>query len=301
MAVSNNKSAIIISLTVVVYVIHLVFNGLAGSGATELFPRSIGNASDKFHLEMTPVGATFSIWGIIFTYQLLWMVYAISTIFRNGDQTNILSAKFYISFMTNIIFVTIWLFMWTRLEAVPSFIVITIAQVFLDLAIGIACSDLTDYESTHEITGSNKVDIWCQRILVQNGLLFYGTWTTVATLINTAVVFSYELNLSTETSSLIALSFLGVLALTWFIIESFVIQQYTGYTFTAYIALIYALSGIIAGVWGENQAVAGLTLALLISSIIFLAVRIVILVFRGTKRTSYDSIGYSAKSETVNH
>jgi len=298
----KNKSYIIIPLTVVIYVINLIFNGLAGTGsAAKLFPRSVGEASDHFPLEMTPVGATFSIWALIFVYQLIWLIYAVSTLFRNGDQMNILSNKFYLSFITNSIFVTIWLFVWTRLEAVPSFVVITIAQVFLDIAIGIACTDLADYEATHEVSHANKLDVFCQRMLVQNGLLFYGGWTTVATLINTAVVFAYELGASTETASLIALSFLGVLLLIWFVVENFVLEKYTKYTCTEYVALIYALSGIIAGVWEKNEAVAGLTLALLITTVILFVVRCIIIVFQSRKRASYDNIGYSARSDSVTH
>lgn len=299
MASSKNKVTATIVLTVVVYIIHLVFNGLASRGATNLFPRSVGDASDVFKLEMTPVGATFSIWGIIFAYQIIWLIYAVSTIFRQGDHTEILSTKFYMGFMTNIIFVVIWLFVWTRLEAAPSFIVIMIAQVFIDLAIALACSELTAYQETHELNSSNKVDIWCQRILVQNGLLFYGTWTTVATLINTAVVFAYELEATTEKSSLIALSFLGILSIIWFVLENFVLCRFTGYTFTPYIALIYALSGIFAARGKPNDPVGGLTLGLLILSIVLFIVRIVLIFLNHRKRASYDSIGYNARSEAV--
>jgi len=298
---AKSKNIILISFVVIGYIIHLVFNGLAGAGTyRNLFPNTTAEASKAFQLEITPIGATFSIWGVIFFYQILWILFAVSTIFRNGDWTSILSKKFYFSFLLNILFITIWLFLWARIKAVPTFIVIVTGQIFLDLAIYFAVTDLKSYLDENEITSSNKVDIWCQRILVQNGLLFYASWTTVATLINTAIVFAYELGASTETASIIVLSFLTVIVLAWYLLENFAFENYTEYTFTAYIGWIWGLSGIFANIWGKNDTIGGFVLGLLILTIIMFISRVVLIVLRSMKNKSYENIGYDANKQTVN-
>ena len=227
------STKVLIFLTLAIYIIHLVFNALSARGGprNKLFPNTVSNISKRFHLEITPVGATFSIWGAIFAWQVIWILYTVSTVFRSGPATNILQNKFFIAFIANILTVIAWLFTWARAEGVISFVIILLGQIFLDAAIAFACYDLRVFLDDQKVYSQGKVDIWSQRFLVQNGLLFYGTWTTIATLINTAVVFAYYIGTSTKVASLISLSFLGFLAITWFMLENFVIQKYAEYTF----------------------------------------------------------------------
>ena len=301
MAVSKKKQAIAIFFTVLIFIVYLIFQSLALKGTPHsLFPKSVMVALQYYHLQLEATSSSMSVWGVVFAYQIIWIIYTITTLFRNGEETNILSIKFYFTFIVNLILDIIWLFFWTREEAVPTFIVITLGQFFTDLSIGLACSDLADFLSTHEVSPLNKVDIWCQRILVQNGLLFYGSWTTFGVIINTAAVFSNEIGASSEIASLIALSLFGVLLIMWFVAENFIIYRYTEYTLTAYIATICAFSGILAKSWGDYYSVSRLTLALLVLSVIFFIARIVIFVVRGAKRKSYETIGYSSKNEAIN-
>ena len=269
---------ILVCITAILYVIHLIFNGLAGKGGSKLFPINTGAISDGFYLEMTPTGSTFTIWGFIFFFQLIWIVYSVVNLFRTGDSTDILSTRFFVCFILNIVLITIWLILWSRRKSIECFLVITVGQILLDLTIAFACVDLNYYLLTHEFAEGTS-DVWCQRILVQNGLLFYATWTTAATLLNMAIVLAYNLNLTTVTASLLSLSLLGVIAVIWFILENFVLRVYTEYTFSAYIALIYALSGIFSKINGQNSSIAGLALGLLILSVIMLAARVLIIIF----------------------
>ena len=280
------STKVLIFLTLVIYIIHLVFNALSARGGpgNKLFPNTVSNISKRFHLEITPVGATFSIWGAIFAWQVLWILYTVSTVFRSGPATNILQNKFFIVFIANILTVIAWLFTWARAEGVISFVIILLGQIFLDVAIAFACYDLRVFLDDQKVYSQGKVDIWSQRFLVQNGLLFYGTWTTIATLINTAVVFAYYIGTTTKVASLVSLSLLGVLAITWFILENFVIQKYVEYTFTAYITLIIGLTGILLNIFNEDKLVGGITLGLLILSGIFLVARLIIISVRHCKK-----------------
>ena len=269
-----------ISVTAFIYIIHLILNGLAAKGGNDLFPKSAADASKEFHLEITPIGATFSIWGLIFAFQLAWIIYLISTIFRKGSATNILSTRFYVCFVLNILLITTWLFLWSRLRSLECLIDIVIGQVFLNISFAFACVDLKNFLSVPENGKVSTLDIWCQRILVQNSLLFYATWTTVATLINVAIVLAYKVGIATKTASLISLSILGILVVSWFILENFVLKEYTQYTLSAYISLIYALTGVFVNNADKSEIVSVIVLALLILSIGFLLARIFILIFR---------------------
>lgn len=295
-SISTGKK-VLIFVTLAIYIVHLVFNGLSATGGpgNKLFPNSVSNISKRFQLEITPVGATFSIWGAIFTYQLVWMIYTTTTVCRNSlPSTNILSCKFYIAFIVNILFITTWLFVWARELATASLVVILLGQVFLNTAIGFALRDLRVFLDDQKILNKTKVDVWCQRFLVQNGLLFYATWTTVASLINVAVAMAYVGDVSVHTAGLVSLSILAVLALVWFVLESFVISEYTEYTFTVYITLIIANSGIYAAnnKSNGNEVVRDLSLALVIVSAVLLVVRIIIISVRHRKKSSSEQVNY---------
>jgi len=162
-----------------------------------------------------------------------------------------------------------------------------------------ACSDLREYLQAHDIEPENKVSVYCHRILVQNGILFYLTWTLVAALLSFSTTLNRELEVSNEGASLAALIILAVTTLAYFYCESFVFETYTTHTVTFYVVLIWALSGVLKGVWGENDVIVGMTLALLIVAIILLIIRIVIIVLRSRRRDSYDSIGYSSDKQTL--
>jgi len=280
---------ILIFVNLAVYIAHLVLNGLAARGkdGDTLFPNSVSNISKTFHLELTPVGATFSIWGAIFTYQLIWIIYTTTAVCRsNIPSANILSSRFFIAFIVNVVFISAWLFVWAREMAIASLVVIVLGQICVDGAIAFALIDLKKFTDDQKVLNKTKVDVWCQRLIVQNGLIFYATWTTVATLINVAVVIAYRGGASTLTASIISISVLAALAVAWFFLESFAFKGYTDYTFTAYITLIIANSGVYAAnnKTDGNDIIKWFSFSLIILSAIFLVVRLVIIVVRHKRK-----------------
>ena len=44
------------------FILTAIFNALAGNGNSTFFNSTTGNASDKYQLDTTPAGWTFSIW-----------------------------------------------------------------------------------------------------------------------------------------------------------------------------------------------------------------------------------------------
>lgn len=50
---------------------------------------------------------------------------------------------------------------------------------------------------------------------VQNGVMIYTTWTTVATLLNLTVVLAYETDMSQDDAATLSYSLLTILLLGW--------------------------------------------------------------------------------------
>ena len=297
---------VLIFVNLVVYILHLVLNGLAARGNIDdkLFPNSVSNISKAFHLELTPVGATFSIWGAIFTWQLIWIIYTCASVCRSSvPSASILSNRFYIAFIVNIIFISSWLFTWAREMAIASLVVIALGQICVDTAIAFALVDLNTFLKDQKVLNKTKVDVWSQRILVQNGLLFYATWTTVATLINVAVVIAYRGNASTLTASIVSISLLAVLAVVWFLLESFAFQGYTDYTFSAYITLIIANTGAYAAnnKADGNDIIKWFAFSLIILSAIFLVARLVIIGVRHKRAQRNVLLGTTSTTVLYNN
>jgi len=154
---------ILIFVNLAVYIAHLVLNGLAARGkdGDTLFPNSVSNISKTFHLELTPVGATFSIWGAIFTYQLIWIIYTTTAVCRsNIPSANILSSRFFIAFIVNVVFISAWLFVWAREMAIASLVVIVLGQICVDGAIAFALIDLKKFTDDQKVLNKTKVDVW---------------------------------------------------------------------------------------------------------------------------------------------
>jgi len=279
--------------TGVIYIVHLIFNALSATAGPDnkLFPNTVGNVSRHFDNLITPVSGTFAIWSAIFIFQILWMIYAIVNIFRQGPTVDILSNSFFIAFNINIVFITAWLFTWSRKQEVASFVIIVLGQIAFDFAAGFALYSLKKFLDENPEFSTGNVDVWIQRILVPNALLFYGTWTTIATHINFNIVLVFQLNVAQQTASIIALSLLGFLLLVWFIVENFVLTNAAQYTFSAYIVLIIGVNGVfLNGIFDSDKIVGGLTLALLILSSFFLIVRLVIILWRHKNRKESEVV-----------
>ena len=128
--------------------------------------------------------------------------------------------------------------------------------------------------------GAKVYDIWLTRILVLNGLLFYVTWTTIASLLNVAITVEYDGDASGSTAAYIALSLLSATVLTYFILENTVFDRYLRYAFAVYPVIIWALSASIAKKWSANDpsGVNIFSLVLLVVTIVLALVRILLFI-----------------------
>ncbi|XP_062377580.1 uncharacterized protein LOC134066305 isoform X2 [Sardina pilchardus] len=236
----------IILASMAIYIVAIVLNILAGPGFSP-FTNSTGNISAKYDTDITPSGWTFSIWIVIYIWLTFMMVYILCTLcLRNSYgytycSPPVLPYGFFISFIVNMICNITWLLLWDREQMIAALVIIALVALTNYIMIFFSCHGLKIYGAW--LNKYHKRDLWLIRILVQNGIATYMTWTTLATLINLAIVMDYDGQLSRADAGTVCLSFLTVLMILWFILENSVLDKYVRYILTIYPVIIVALTG----------------------------------------------------------
>ncbi|XP_015712074.1 uncharacterized protein LOC107310703 isoform X2 [Coturnix japonica] len=212
-----------------------------------LFRTTPGNISEKYSTDFTPAGWTFLIWNVIYAWQLAWLLYALSGICRRNElgffflKPDLLPIPFYMAWILNNGLNVGWLFLWDREYLLPALLLLAALTFTTGAALFISHRALSIH-STWFMKG-HQADLWLIRILVQNGLALYTTWTTIATLLNFAVVLIYKWDVSNETATTASLSILTLILVMWFCQENFFLDKYVRYNLTIYPVIIIALTG----------------------------------------------------------
>jgi len=274
----------------------LLFFSYLSTKPSPLFPRTQVNVSHDHPTEITPSDGTFAIWGVIYSLQVAWTIYSLSLNVRK-DYGDILPGKFYSYYILSSACNLLWLFAWARVQFGMSLALIFGIALCLVLSVIYASDGLFNYLNQFPSkTGKpNKVDVWCVRILVQNGILFYATWVSIATCINLAVYLEYNLGVDRSKSGTAALAILTSIIILWFVLENFVVLEYTRYIISEYIVLIVALSGVIKAHWTDGHGNQAFALALLILSGVLLVARIALIVVQERKKKAQTQVSFVMK------
>ena len=188
---------IMIVLNTILFVIMAFFNAAASTQLIKgLFKNKTNEISSVAEVSITPAGWTFSSWGIIYAWQILWLIFNIVLIFikdKNGQplfrSPVVLSPLFHLFITFNFVLNIVWLFIWDNQDFTGAFIGLFFMTAVLYVAIVISHKNV--YDAQNELS-STKWVIWLYRIFVNNGLAFYATWITVATIINLAIAITYK-------------------------------------------------------------------------------------------------------------
>ena len=166
---SSKKWAFFQGINVVVFLVTVAVNALAGS--TELLNgKTSGEISDLYPTLVTPAGYTFSIWGLIYTLLLVFIVYQVLP--RNREQSFLGQVSFL--FALSGIFNTLWLFLW-HYEIIGFSVILmftllaTLIAIYLRLDVGRASVPLRE------------------KVCVHMPFSVYLGWITVASIANVAV------------------------------------------------------------------------------------------------------------------
>ena len=278
--VVDNVTLIVTSLVlVVVFAVNGIAN-IPGIGKRLGFANSTAQVSDEFYLQITPAGFTFAIWGVIYAWQVLWLLYAWSFVIRPSAPRTVSWIALLLYSLNNVGNV-VWLYVWANSLGQISFPVIVLSWLLLVAAIAVQSYHV--YRITPALqSGGYKIDLWISRLLVTNGLVIYATWVTVATHINLGVVLQYFAGIASGTTSTIVLWVLSLVVLGYFALENTILDRYARFIFMVYPVLIWALSGVLVAHWGrENPNTNPLLTAMLLvlAVVLFLARTVLVVLF----------------------
>ena len=147
-----------------VFLAKIVLNGLAGAGLKP-FPNSIANMSDTFPLDITPAGWAFSIWSLIYLWNAAYIIYALTTAFR--DVPPVLNELFFLLYILCDLANITWLYTFTSGSVSSSSVVLVVNQVLLYMILYVAYSNYMTYKK--DLENNYVVDSYCLQILVHNG------------------------------------------------------------------------------------------------------------------------------------
>ena len=261
-----------------------------------LFLNDTGAISDKFYLSITPAGWTFSIWGVIYVWQVLFLLYGLSTICRRGPHKGYLyydpghvPGIVYFLYVSNMALNVSWLFIFDRQQILPALIVIALLPFSLYIMLFFTCKAVVDHGMALIEAGMKK-EIWLTRILVHNAFGMYAAWTTIATLLNLAMVLTYYpgVDLAEDVASSISLGILAFELLFYSFIDFFLIDRYVRFLLTPYLVVPVALIGSIAKNWDITQRNSIITAALLAISGMILILKVSLIVWRQTERPVFN-------------
>ncbi|XP_051971065.1 uncharacterized protein si:ch211-161h7.5 [Xyrauchen texanus] len=281
-----------IVLSLVMFIICIIFNILAGPGVGP-FLNTTSAISNKYDTDITPSGWTFSIWGVIYTWLTLMHAYILSTTCRRTAygpmycSPAVLPYGFFISWILNMLLNIGWLLLWDRKVMIASLIFLALIAFTNYLMIFFSCHGLKEYGAW--LNKYHKVDLWCLRMLVQNAIATYTTWTTIATLINFTIVLNYDAGMTRSDAGTVSLSILLGEVVAWFIVENIVFEKHLRYILTVYPVVIVALIGnMTKNFKAANPSRNGIFIAVLLGlACALFAIRVVLIIWRHIKHPLY--------------
>ncbi len=272
---------ILSSISTIILVLTFVVSGLANYPDLEEigFKNTTGDISNEFYTQITPAGWTFSIWGVIYTWQAFWIIYGWSLVFRSSFPLTISPCCMILFSCANIGNI-IWIYVWGNAFPQYAFPVVLITGLLLYIAIGFEVVQLYKKTAILKDIQKYKIDLYLTRSLVLNGIVIYATWVTLATLLNFTVVLQHYADVSASIAGTISLSLLTVEVIVYFILENTVLDSFARPVVLVYPVVIWALSGAINAHWGKEDDNRNniFSLILLIVAIILFIVRIVLII-----------------------
>ncbi|XP_074550162.1 uncharacterized protein LOC141807844 [Halichoeres trimaculatus] len=293
MAKHDPKRLVPIIVFLLGFTISLVFNGLSVVGFAP-YQTTTANVSAVFDTQLTPSGWTFNIWSVIYVWLTTMVIYILTGLCRQNGygyvycSPSVLPYGFFIMWCINLCFNVGWLIAWDRGMMILAMILL-ILVIFTNYSmVFFICHGLHIYGPW--LKKYHNADLWCYRVIVQNGIMIYTTWTTIATLINLTIVLTYNAEMSPTDAATISYSILAVILLVWFILENLVLDKHVRYILIVYPVVIWALCGNLDKNYdAESPSRSGIFIVALLSlACVLFALRIVIVIWRHIKQPLYQ-------------
>ncbi|XP_062377771.1 uncharacterized protein LOC134066439 [Sardina pilchardus] len=197
----------------------------------------------------------------------------------------VLPYAFHVVLIINIIMNISYLFLFDR-ELLLASLIMSASMAFTNcLLMFFSCYGVKVYGAW--LNKHHSLDLWLLRILVQNGVAMYATFTSIVTLLKLTIVLQYTVKMNSSNSAIISLSFLLATILIWFAVENILLENHFRYILSVYPVVILVLAGIVShdSIPGPNDVVSA---ALLGVTCLLLLVRISLVVWRHCRHPLYQ-------------
>lgn len=287
-----------LAITTLLYIVTVFLNYWSSSEDTPAslgFENTVSDVSDRHELVVTPDGWTFSIWGVIYAWQLLWLIYGWTFVLRTKAE-KIIPLLTYVLFSFSCLVNIGWVYAFTNNQLAVAFGLLLLLSITLYATIG-ASVVMFYYRVVYLKGNGQRADLVLSTVLLHNGLAVYATWTSVATLLNMGIIMRYTGNNRQDetTVGLVVLSILILEIVVWFLLENIILDRFVRYIFTIYPVLIWGLAGVLSkhigndGLDRTNSTAVG---ALVLSGLLFI-IRLVFSVINCIwRKLEYPNVEY---------
>ena len=232
-----------------------------------------------------------------FPFQLAWLIYAITTIFRktkSGAEFIYLSGMgiptaVFVLHLVHSVCGFFWVFIYCWHHLIPALLFLLVTPVVLIAALVIALRRFRNTEYQH-----NLKEYWLQTVVFHNGLAVYACWMFLAAIIHLGIVLIHGgADVSRQGSATAMLVLLVILTIGFCTLELTYLDAWLRFVVAHYVALITVLAGSVSANWDGGYHNSIFTLVILIIVIVFLVLKIILMIYRTYR---YSKSG--AKSDT---
>lgn len=229
-------------------------------------------------------------WPFVASYQCLWIVYSLITIFR-WNSLMILPSYFYVAWCGACCFDIGSLILSANEKIHFSLSLSCAGALFRIGCLFFTFHGLFEYLAAHSKgrKSPEKFDVFCQRALLQNGLLCFQAWSSFKVTIQFAQVLQV-LRASKTMGLCISLMILGTVMIGWFLVQNFYIEKYTRYTVAEYVTLALLLGSFFEECKDVVNGTYALVLFLLFLTVLACAFRI-LLIIQSERERKYATDG----------
>ena len=281
---------IVFLASLIIYSVMLLLAVLLSNVASKFQAAGFANGTHDivtlFYLQVTPLKWTFMIGTLAAIWQILWMLYAWSFVFRCKFPCAI-SWAMLLLYTCSEIGKIVWFFLWGNSHLQIAFPFIVLVLMFLISAIIMQIMHVYKLTPTLQTQCKYKIDLWITRLLVINGMVVHATFVSFVVLLNFGIILQYFADVSPITTGAVIVWLATVTVLAYFALENTVLKQFTRFIFIVYPTLIWVLSGVLSAHWGQEDPNTNpvLTLLLLLLVIILFIARVSITVLPLLKRS----------------
>ncbi|XP_054762918.1 uncharacterized protein LOC129269442 [Lytechinus pictus] len=229
------------------------------SDPTGWFLNTTGDISDKYDVSITPAGWAFSIWSVIYIWQAIWIIYVIVNIFRTNKfgkvylNPSLVPPVFLASYSVNLVLNIAWLFCFDRQYIPVAFGVLALIAFSAYVCLFISYRAVSRH--IDQLWEHHRLDLWLNSIFIQNGILIYATWCSIATLLNFSMVLTYWADVEERIACLICLSILAAELVLYFLVDIFFLEYHLRSAFMVYPVVIWASTAVLVNNWDPNSSV----------------------------------------------